>query len=101
MLPERTSRVRKVIGAIAALQLTVLLSLPGQAGGVASLFPAQPTGRVTDVANIIDPSMRAQVEARLARLRELTGAEVAVVTLPTINDRAPVEVAVAIGRAWG
>src|SRR3990170_3652761 len=29
------------------------------------------------------------------------GAEVAVVTLPTINDRAPVEVAVAIGRAWG
>ena len=95
------SKVRKVIGAIAALQLTALLSLPAQAGGVAALFPAQPTGMVTDVANIIDPSLRAQIEARLARLRALTGAEVAVVTLPTINDRAPVEVAVAIGRAWG
>lgn len=95
------SKVRKVIGAVAALQLTVLLSLPAQAGGVASLFPAQPTGMVTDVANIIDPSIRAQIEARLTRLRELTGAEVALVTLPTINDRAPVEVAVAIGRAWG
>ncbi|MFZ5622813.1 MAG: TPM domain-containing protein, partial [Gemmatimonadota bacterium] len=35
------------------------------------------------------------------RLRERTGAEIAVVTLPTIGDRAPVDVAVAIGRAWG
>lgn len=101
MIPERTSKVRKVIGAVAALQLTVLLTLPAQAGGVAALFPTQPTGMVTDVANIIDGSVRAQIEARLVRLRELTGAEVAVVTLPTINDRAPVEVAVAIGRAWG
>ncbi len=101
MVPERMSKVRKVIGAVAALQLTVLLSLPAQAGGVASLFPTQPAGRVTDVANIIAPSLRAQIEARLARLREVTGAEVAVVTLPTIGDRAPVDVAVAIGRAWG
>lgn len=93
--------MRKVIGAIAALQLTVLLSLSAQAGGVASLFPAQPTGMVTDVANIIDGPTRARIESRLTRLRDVTGAEVAVVTLPTIGDRAPVEVAVAIGRAWG
>lgn len=95
------SKVRKVIGAIAALQLTVLLSLSAQAGGVATLFPAQPTGMVTDVANIIDGPVRARIEARLTRLREVTGAEVAVVALPTIGDHAPVEVAVAIGRAWG
>ncbi len=93
--------MRKVIGAIAALQLTVLFSLSAQAGGVAALFPAQPTGMVTDVANIIAGPVRAQIEARLTRLREVTGAEVAVVTLPTIGDHAPVEVAVAIGRAWG
>jgi uncharacterized protein len=93
--------VRKVIGAALALQLIVLSALSAQAGGVASLFPAQPTGMVTDVANIIDDATQARIEARLAHLRDVTGAEVAVVTLPTIGDRAPVEVAVAIGRAWG
>lgn len=84
-----------------ALQLMIVLALSGQTGGAASLFPAQPTGMVTDAAHILDPAAIDRIEARLAHLRDATGGEVAVVTLPTIGDRAPVDVAVAIGRAWG
>ena len=49
-------------------------------------------------------SMR-RAEARITdlaeRLRAATGAELAVVTLPTIGDRDEADVALAIGRAWG
>ena len=41
------------------------------------------------------------MEELIERLRAATGAEIAVVTLPTIGDRSEAEVALAIGRAWG
>lgn len=68
---------------------------------IAQLFPAQPTGFVTDVANIIDPGTRDRIAARLRRLQDVTGGDIAVVTLRTIDDRTPSEVAMAIGRTWG
>ena len=65
------------------------------------LFPARPTGYVTDAAGIVEASTKPALESLLARLRTATGAEIAVVTLPTIDDRDEAEVALAIGRAWG
>ena len=65
------------------------------------LFPAQPAGYVTDVAGVIDAASARRMTDKIQRLRDATGAEIAVVTLPTIGDRAAVDVAVAIGRAWG
>lgn len=98
---ERVHRVIKGIGALAAIQLALIGILPAQQAGITKLFPAQPTGYVTDVANLLDGSTRQALEARLEHLRAVTGAEVAVVTLPTIGDYAPVDVATQIGRAWG
>lgn len=72
----------------------------GAAGGIASLFPAQPTGFVTDAANLLDAAARSALEARLQHLQDVTGADIAVVTLPTIGDQAASDVALAIGRAW-
>lgn len=72
-----------------------------QAGDITSLFPARPTGYVTDVASLLDPVTRDSLEDLLTRLRAASGAEVAVVTLRTIDDRDEAEVALAIGRAWG
>jgi len=83
-----------------ALQLACGGSLVAQSG-VAELFPPRPTGFVTDVAGVVGAPEKARIEARIQLLRERTGAEIAVVTLPTIGDRAAVDVAVAIGRAWG
>ena len=56
---------------------------------------------VTDVAKVLDAASLARIESRLTLLRQQTGAEVAVVTLPTLGGREPAEVALAIGRAWG
>jgi uncharacterized protein len=72
-----------------------------QGSPATGLFPARPTGMVTDVASLLDPALRDSLEDLLTRLRAATGAEVAVVTLPTIDDRDEAEVALDIGRAWG
>ncbi|MGQ0702086.1 MAG: TPM domain-containing protein [Gemmatimonadales bacterium] len=68
---------------------------------VEQLFPARPSGYVTDVARVLDTASVEGISGLIERLRSATGAEIAVVVLPTIGDRAPVDVAVAIGRAWG
>lgn len=93
-------RVNKGIGSLLALQLAIAAALPAQQGDVAKLFPAQPAGFVTDVAKLLDDGQRDALEARLKHLQDVTGADIAVVTLPTIGDRSPEEVALAIGRSW-
>jgi uncharacterized protein len=93
--------VHKGIGSLLALQLAIVAALPAQQGEIVKLFPAQPTGFVTDVAHLLDAGQRDALEARLKHLQDVTGADIAVVTLPTIGDRSPQEVAFAIGRTWG
>ncbi len=82
-----------------ALQLTAAPSW-AQRPGVDSLFPAQPVGYVNDLASVIDAESAARIEDLITRLRAATGAEIAVVTLPSIGDQDPAEVALAIGRKW-
>jgi uncharacterized protein len=92
---------------MAALQLSAagtITALPalayGQNPGVDTLVPAQPTGYVNDYAGVIDPSSATSMQDLIERLRGVTGAEIAVVTLPSIGDRDAAEVALAIGRKW-
>jgi uncharacterized protein len=98
------------VGRRVTLLKTILLALAlqgaaaplaAQRGAIAELFPARPTGFVTDAAGALDPGAVGRLEALAERLKNATGAELAVVVLPTIGDRAAVDVAVAIGRAWG
>ena len=86
---------------LAALQLAVAAALPAQTPGVDTLFPARPDGYVTDRAGVIDETSKARMTSLIQRLQATTGAEIAVVTLPTIGDRDEAEVALAIGRKWG
>ena len=93
---------RKLRWAWALLQLVPGLLAAQQPGsGIAQLFPAQPAGYLTDVAGVVDPASAARIDTIAARLRALTGAELAVVTLPTIKEYAPSDVALTIGRSWG
>lgn len=66
-----------------------------------ALFPARPTGVVSDFADVLD----AAAEARMTRLIETVRAgsrgEIAVVTLRDIGNREAIDVALQIGRAWG
>lgn len=85
---------------LTALQLTAG-ALLGQDSAVRALFPARPTGFVTDVAGVIDQVAEARITDLAERLKATTGAEIAVVTLPTIGERDETDVAREIGRAWG
>lgn len=95
-----TGRV-KATGLGLALQLAVFAGALAAQSPVDSLFPARPTGYLTDVAGVVDPASAATIDSIASRLRSVTGAEFAVVTLPTIGDYAASDVALAIGRAWG
>jgi uncharacterized protein len=53
------------------------------------------------VASVVDPQSAARIEDLAARLRTATGAELAVVTLPTQGQYETSDIALAIGRAWG
>ncbi|MEP6688986.1 MAG: TPM domain-containing protein, partial [Gemmatimonadales bacterium] len=92
---------RKATALVAGLQLMAAAALLAQSPEIDRLFPAQPVGLVNDVAALLDPSARAEMEDLLTRLRSATGAEVAVVTLPTIGEYDEADVALEIGRKWG
>ena len=68
---------------------------------IARLFPAQASGYVTDQTGTVDAGSVQRITDVAERLRAATGAELAVAVLKSIGDRAAVDVAVAIGRAWG
>ncbi|HXI20121.1 MAG TPA: TPM domain-containing protein, partial [Gemmatimonadales bacterium] len=82
------------------LQLVPAL-LFAQTAQIQRLFPPKPDNYLTDVARVVDPASAGAINDLASRLRSATGAELAVVTLPTINDRAPGDVALTIGRTWG
>ena len=91
----------KPIGLALALQLAFGAGTLAAQQPADTLFPARPTGYLTDVAGVVDPASAATIDSLAARLRAVTGAEMAVVTLPTIGDYPASDVALAIGRAWG
>lgn len=97
---DRLSATRaKATALLVALQLTAGTAW-AQRAGVDTLFPAQPAGYVNDFASVIDAPSAAAMEDLIQRLRAATGAEIAVVTLPSIGEQDPAEVALAIGRTW-
>jgi uncharacterized protein len=75
--------------------------LAAQSEGIRRLFPSRPDNYLTDKAGVVDPVSADSINDLAARLRRATGAELAVVTLPTIEHYAPGEVALTIGRTWG
>src|SRR5207249_9809366 len=60
-----------------------------------------PRGFVNDFAGLLDAASIQHMEAVISEVREKTKGEIAVVTLPDIDDRAPSDVALQIGRQWG
>lgn len=93
------------VGTLAGLCLALLAGTTAPAHarqqGVDQVFPAAPAGYLTDVAGVVDAASAARIESLAKRLREQTGAEVAVVTLPSLGQYEASDVALAIGRKWG
>lgn len=95
----RAARAKGIALAV-ALQLGAFGAARGHAQ-VEQYIPARPTGYLTDAAGVVDAANAARIEQVAKVLRERTGAEMAIVTLPTIGDREAGEVALEIGRRWG
>jgi len=71
------------------------------AASAADLSSLQPQGYVNDFAGVMDPASRAAAERYLGDLERATGAQVAVVTIDTLNGE-PIEDATnTLFRRWG
>jgi uncharacterized protein len=85
------------------LQLSAVIlchGLEGQSRGLDSLIPPRAVGYVNDFAGLMEPADTAAIGDLILRLKAATGAELVVVTLPSIGDRSEAEVALEIGRRW-
>jgi uncharacterized protein len=78
---------------------TCLVLLINQAS-IADDFP-QPKGFVNDFADIITDSDEAKIAAVIAELKEKTGSEMAVVTMPDIAGQSEELYATRLFQAWG
>lgn len=67
---------------------------------VAQTLP-KAAGRVTDLANVIDPGTEADIVARLDQLERQTSSEIAVVTVPSLDGVPVDDYAVRLFKEWG
>ena len=61
----------------------------------------KPQGYVSDFANVVDASSRAALERYCARVEQLTQAQMALVTIATLEGEPIEDVTNTIYRAWG
>ena len=85
------------------LRLGVVLALGASVGWAVdwkARYP-KPEGYVSDFAHVVDLSSRSQLEAYAASVEQSTGAQMALVTIPSLEGEPIEDVANTIFRAWG
>jgi uncharacterized protein len=83
------------------LRVSVLLGLFASAGSAVDWKTLKPDGYVSDFARVIDPASKSQLEAYCAIVERSTGAQMALVTIATLEGEPIDDVANTIYRAWG
>jgi uncharacterized protein len=61
----------------------------------------KPQGYVSDFANVLDPQSRAQLEAYCGRVERVTGAQMAMVTVKSLDGQPIEDVTNTLYRQWG
>jgi len=61
----------------------------------------KPQGYVSDFAGVVDSASKSRIETFAAHLRASTGAEIALVTIPSLEGEPLEDVSIEIARAWG
>jgi uncharacterized protein len=82
------------------LALTACAVLIGCATIAAQTLP-KPAGRITDVANVIEPATEADLDSRLDQLEQNTSSEIAVVTVPSLDGTTVDDYAARLFKEWG
>jgi len=83
------------------LRVSVLLGLFASAGAAVDWKALKPQGYVSDFANVIDSGSKAQLEAYCTTVEQSTGAQIALLTIPSLEGEPIEDVANTIFRAWG
>jgi uncharacterized protein len=77
------------------------LFLFASAGWAVDWTAYKPEGYVSDFAKVIDAASKARIETYCGEVQRATGAQIALVTVPSLQGEPVEEVANAIARAWG
>ena len=83
------------------LRVTILLGLFASAGWAVDWKALKPQGYVSDFANVIDSESKSQLEAYCGTVESSTGAQMALVTIASLEGEPIEDVANTIYRAWG
>jgi len=84
-----------------ALRAALLVAAAALLAPAADFGALKPQGYVSDFANVIDPAMRQQLETFCASVQRSTGAQMALVTLPSLEGEPIEDVANLLYRKWG
>jgi uncharacterized protein len=82
-------------------RLCLILALGAMAAWAVDWKGLKPQGYVSDFASQIDAQSKAELEAYAARVEQQTGAEMAFVTVPSLEGEPVEDVANTIYRSWG
>jgi uncharacterized protein len=84
-----------------AARLCLILALAAAAAWPVDWKALKPQGYVSDFAGVIDAQSRAELESYATRVEQQTGAEMAFVTVRSLEGEPVEDVANTIYRAWG
>jgi uncharacterized protein len=93
-------------GLLALMPLLALVPMPGRADssgapvGPDGLLLVPPLARIVDQAGVLSPADRAALESRLARFESTTGAQVAIVIVPSTGVEPIEDFANRVGSTW-
>lgn len=79
----------------------LLFWLLGSLSAWGQTFPDKPQGHVTDLAGVLKPEEKRQLEVALRTFADSTSNEIAVAIFPDLQDLAPEDFANAVARKWG
>jgi uncharacterized protein len=82
-------------------RVCVLLGLFASAGSAVEWKSYKPQGYVSDFARVIDPATKTQLESYCTTVEQATGAQIALVTIPSLEGEPIEDVANTLFRAWG
>ena len=106
-LPLPASRARRHRSAAARplraifFALILVVFIPFTASAQTAQIPDKPTGYVSDFANVLSPDAKAKLTALCTEVDQKAKAQIAVVTVPTIDGQSAFDYSYALATKWG
>jgi uncharacterized protein len=95
----RTATVREPVPL--ALKASLCLAILAVSLLALDLNSLKPQGYVSDFSHVLTPQARAQLEAYCGRVEQVTGVQMAIVTIDSLDGQPVEDVANALYRKWG